>query len=457
MNYQAHTQIAHLKRYLKLFFSKERKGWLKILRFYNVYIPLGIVCTIGLAIYINPLPPTTAYLAIGQDGSSYQEISKNFKTYFNKNSINLELISTSGLSEGLKGLHNVDSKINASFLTVGVAGENDYPGLVSLGSVQFAPIWIFYKGAEIETNDPFMYFSTKKISIGSPGEVTNNLYRKLNLIGGHQTIKNILELPHKDGANALQQGKIDALFIVDGIQSETVKSLLKDSNIKVMNFPLADAYLKKLPFLQKLTIPKGSRSIEKVDPPHDITILASTTNLLVEKDMHRAIQWAFLLAAKENNRDSNAFFSSPGFFPKDIDRSFQLSPIAERFYKNGVPTIFSYMPIWVASLLDSMWIYILALIAVIFPVIRLIEAARLYPSEGLMNKTFINLRILDEAIVEATSKKEIDEILQEIQRCEENILVLYLYGKNSRFYFNLKNALAGVKRDAQAKLISLGI
>ncbi len=457
MNYQAHTQIAHLKRYLKLFFSKERKGWLKILRFYNVYIPLGIVCTIGLAIYINPLPPTTAYLAIGQDGSSYQEISKNFKTYFNKNSINLELISTSGLSEGLKGLHNVDSKINASFLTVGVAGENDYPGLVSLGSVQFAPIWIFYKGAEIETNDPFMYFSTKKISIGSPGEVTNNLYRKLNLIGGHQTIKNILELPHKDGANALQQGKIDALFIVDGIQSETVKSLLKDSNIKVMNFPLADAYLKKLPFLQKLTIPKGSRNIEKVEPPHDITILASTTNLLVEKDMHRAIQWAFLLAAKENNRDSNAFFSSPGFFPKDIDRSFQLSPIAERFYKNGVPTIFSYMPIWVASLLDSMWIYILALIAVIFPIIRLIEAARLYPSEGLMNKTFINLRILDEAIVEATSKKEVDEILQEIQRCEENILVLYLYGKNSRFYFNLKNALAGVKRDAQAKLISLGI
>ena len=115
------------------------------------------------------------------------------------------------------------------------------------------------------------------------------------------------------------------------------------------------------------------------------------------------------------------------------------------------------MPIWVASLLDSMWIYILALIAVIFPVIRLIEAARLYPSEGLMNKAFMNLRILDEAINKATSKKEIDEILQEIQRCEENILVLYLYGKNSRFYFNLKNALAGVKRDAQARLISLGI
>ena len=121
MHYQAPTQIAHLKRYLKLFFSRERKGWLKILRFYNVYIPLGIVCIIGLAIYINPLPPTTAYLAVGQDGSSYQEISKNFKTFFNKNNVDLELISTSGLGEGLKGLHDVKSKINASFLTVGFA------------------------------------------------------------------------------------------------------------------------------------------------------------------------------------------------------------------------------------------------------------------------------------------------------------------------------------------------
>ena len=222
-----------------------------------------------------------------------------------------------------------------------------------------------------------------------------------------------------------------------------------------MNFSLADAYIKKLPLLQKLTIPKGSRSIEKVEPPHDITILASTTNLLVEKDTHRAIQWAFLLAAKENNRDSNAFFSSPDFFPKDIDRSFPLSPIAERFYKNGVPSIFSYMPIWVASLLDSMWIYIFAFFALIIPALKLMEGARLYPSEELMNKTFINLRVLDEAISGATSKQEVEEVLKAAQECEDNIASLYIYGKNSRFYFNLRNALSGIKRDAQAKLGSL--
>ncbi|QWD86070.1 hypothetical protein AOC19_04215 [Polynucleobacter asymbioticus] len=444
--------MEYLKRYLRLFFQKEKKSWLKVLFFFNIYIPLGILCLIGLAIYINPLPPKTAYLAIGQGGSSYERISNNFEDFFKKQKIKLELIPTKGLGDGLKGLDTNDSEINASFLTVGYTSGKDYPNLVSLGSVQFAPIWIFYKGPEISANDPFQYFSNKKISIGLPGEATNTLYRKLYQISESGPIRNVLEISHKDGALALEEGKIDALFIVDGIQSETVKGLLKNTNIKIMNFPLADAYIKKLPYLQKLIVPKGSRSIEKVQPPQDITILASTTNLLIEKDTHRAIQWAFLLAAKESNRDSNAFFSSPDFFPRDVDRSFPLSPIAERFYKNGVPTIFSYMPIWVASLLDSIWVYIFAFFALIIPAIKLIEEARLYPSKGLMNKMFINLRVLDEAIIEAKTRQELEEILKMAHEYEQNITGLYVYGENSRFYFNLKNAVAGIKRDAQQKL-----
>ena len=222
-----------------------------------------------------------------------------------------------------------------------------------------------------------------------------------------------------------------------------------------MSFPLADAYIKQLPFLQKLVIPRGSRSIAKVEPPQDITILASTTNLLVEKNTHPAIQWAFLLAARENNRDADAFFSSPNLFPKDIDRSFELSPVARHFFENGVPSIFSYMPIWIASLIDSIWIYILACFALIFPALRWVENTRLYPSEVLMNKTFINLRILNDSIAGATTKEEIEHALTTTKEFEKMIDGLYLYGKNARFHFNLRNALAGLNRDAQARLEQL--
>lgn len=457
MKYDAHTQLSHIKRYFQIFFKKEKEGWIKSLFFYNIYIPLLVLGIIGLAIYINPLPPKTAYLAIGQDGSSYQDIAKSYQTFFRKNNIDLELVSTNGLAHGLDGLYATDSKINASFLTVGTASHENYPGLVSLGSVQYAPIWIFYKGTEINANDPFQYLLNRKVSIGSPDSATNIMFRKLSEVSlkPSQNMKSIYELPHKDGATALRQGKIDALFIVDSIESDTVEELMIDPDIKIMNFPLADAYIKKFPFLEKLMIPKGSRNIETVNPAQDTTILASTTNLLVEKETHRAIQWAFLLAAKDSNRYTGDFFSTPHHFPRDVDQSFPLSPIAEYFYQNGASSIFSYMPIWIASLLDSMWIYILASITLIYPSIRLVQLARLHPSEGLKNKTFINLRILDEAILRANTKDEVCELLKILDIYEESIYENYLYGNNSMFYFNQKNAVSIVKASANSQLLKI--
>ena len=455
--YNTNTQIAHLKQYFGLFFQRERKGWIKTLFFYNIYIPLLLVAIIGLAIYINPLPPKTAYLAIGQGGSSYQDIAKSYQSYFKKNNIDLELVATKGLSQGLEGLNAIDSKINASFVTVGVANQEQYPSLVSLGSVQYAPIWIFYKGPEINTNDPFKYLLSKKFSIGSPGSATNDMFHKLNstILKSTQNTHKVYEMPHKEGADSLRKGVIDALFIVDSVQSDTVEQLIKDPSIKIMNFSLADAYMKKFPFLQKLTIPKGSRNIENVDPPQDITILASTTNLLIEKDIHQAIQWAFLLAAKDDNRHMGTFFSAPNYFPRDIDQSFPLSPVADNFYKNGVPSIFSYMPLWVASLLDSMWVYILAFVTLVYPSIKLIESARLHPSEGLMNKFFMNVRILDEALLKAKSKEEIEEILNILNSYECSLNDMYIYGKNARIYFNQKNAINSVKTTANFQLTKL--
>ena len=86
--YNAHTQLESIKQYFSLFFDRERKGWVKVIFFYNLYIPFILVVITGIAIYINPLPPKTAYLAIGQDGSSYQDIANSYKSFFKKNNIN---------------------------------------------------------------------------------------------------------------------------------------------------------------------------------------------------------------------------------------------------------------------------------------------------------------------------------------------------------------------------------
>ena len=72
-----------------------------------------------------------------------------------------------------------------------------------------------------------------------------------------------------------------------------------------------------------------------------------------------------------------------------------------------------------------------------------------------MNEMFVNLRELDEAITQATTSEQIAIILDALKTYENEISDTWLFEKNSRFYFNLRNAVAGIKRDAQAKLGAL--
>jgi hypothetical protein len=85
----------------------------------------------------------------------------------------------------------------------------------------------------------------------------------------------------------------------------------------------------------------------------------------------------------------------------------------------------------------------------------MIVAARLFPSEHLMNEMFIHLRELDEAILAAVSKDELPAIFETLNEYEKEIHTTWLFGKNARFYFNLKNALNAVKKDAATKLNDL--
>jgi TRAP-type uncharacterized transport system substrate-binding protein len=457
MSYHVTTVWQYFKRYLQKFLSKELLGWTKTIRFFGLIGLILLIAIISLATYIKPFPPKTTYLATGQDGASYQKIGENFQTTFKKNAITLNLVPTSGLGEGLQGLDSKSSKVSASFLTAGTESPAKHPDLVSLGSIQYAPIWIFYKGETIQTTDPFEYFSSKKIAIGPAGNITNKIFRNLYQLNQQTppSEKNIAELPFGQAAQQLIAGKIDAVFIADDFRSETIQKLLADRNIKILNFTLADAYIKKLPFLQKLVIPRGSIHLDAIYPSEDITILASTTMLLVEKDMHPALQWAYLLAAQEYGRRTDAFFAKSEFFPKNLDQSFPLSPTATPFYAHGTPEVFSYLPQWLASLIENIWAYAIAFVVIIYPAYRMIIAARLFPSEHLMNEMFIHLRELDEAILTATSAGEFPLIFQTLKGYEHEINTTWLFGKNARFYFNLKNALSAVKRDADVKIKAL--
>lgn len=456
MKHEYENIVLNAKRYFNRYANREAFSWVRLIRYYAIVTPLIICGLVAIFIYVMPSTPKNAYLAVGQVGSSYTVLAKKFQNVFQEHGLKLEVIETGGLVGGLRDLNDPKSKVNASFLTSGSASVEDFPDLVSLGSIQYTPMWIFYRGKTLNIDDPMEYFAYKRVGIGSEESVSNKIFHKVLELNHKPSKANFAfsELPHIETAKMLQEGKLDAVFIVDSYRAPVVQLLLNDPNIKIMNINLADAYVKQFPFLEKLTIPKGALNIENVIPREEVTLLGTTTNLLIEKDTHPAIQWAFMLAASEVGRFTSDFFSKPGTFPKYVDLNFPLSPIAKRYYSQGMPTVFEYMPLWLASLVDHAWVVILAFLALIYPLYKWVMSMRSYPSKMFMYRLFINLRDLDEDVGKIQTKEDALIARKRLDYLANLNTRQWLSETEARFYFILKNALQSVQKQIDDKLAS---
>ena len=432
-----------IRNYARYDLKRELLAWRKISKFYRpVTIPL-LILVVAAFVYLMPSLRGENYLAIGQGGNLYEQMGDAYARYFSKHDLNLKVVNTSGLDSGLDQLDSDASHVNASFVTSGTSTADEHPDLVSLGTVEAAPLWLFYRGETVHPDDPFEYFKHRKIAIGGDGTATHRLFMTLMDLTNKGTADqpNFLHLPHTEAANRLRNGDIEAMFIVDGYRSPIIQSLLNDPSVKLMNFPLADAYVRKLPYLKKVTVPKAAIDVDSIRPAQDVTLLATSVNLLVEKDIHPATQWAYLMAAQDLNLKSERFFVSVGPYPAYEDKSFPLSPVAERFYKNGVPVFFEYLPLWLAALLDSVWVLQLAALLVILAISKKLIGVRSGASSKLLWKHFWELRYLEDLLRNANDPAATEEVLLGFQELESRVKDTWVQSQHIRHYYNLKRCI----------------
>lgn len=442
--------INYIRSYSRFDLKRESLAWLKIVKFYlPITIPVA-AAAIALFIYIKPIPLAKTYLAIGQGGGMYEQMASTYKAFFAARDLDLEPVKTEGLEAGLQQAHDDTSRIDSSFVISGTATAKQFPGLASLGSVEAAPLWLFYRGKPIHVDDPFEFFSQKKIAVGSQHTVTQRMFTTMMALSNPGTGErsNFLRLAHSDAASKLRNGEIDAMFIVDGFNSPLIQSLLNDPDIHLMDFTLADAYVRKLPYLQKVTIPKAAINLSETIPSQDITLLASSVNLLVEDTLHPAVQWAFLMAAQDSNLKTQHFFRNTGPYPAYQDKSFPLSPVAERFYKHGVPSFFSYLPLWLAALIDSFWVLLLAIFLIALPVIHKFSGLRSGASEKLLWKHFWELRHLEDLLENARTPIETAAIIKQLQALQSGVAHCWVGAAHMRHYYNLKRCVSSSLEDA---------
>ncbi|QLQ24200.1 MAG: TAXI family TRAP transporter solute-binding subunit [Dechloromonas sp.] len=360
-----------------------------------------LIAGIGFVIafqFVQPAPPNKIVITTGSDAGAYYAYAGRYAAILARNGITLEVRTSAGSLQNIERLENDEAQVG--FVQGGVIEPKGDPDddesdsqLLSLGSVFFEPVWVFYRGDR--RIDRLTDLKGKRIAIGQEGSGVRQLAQQLlraNDInpGGH-----LLPLSGLKAAEELQQGRIEAAFIIAAENAPVVQVLLRSPGVKVMSFAQADAYQRRFPFLTRLTLPQGVADLVRDYPPHDVTLLAPTANLVVRDDLHPALQSLLLQAATEVHGRAG-FFQRAGEFPAYKDRLLPLSPEAARYFKSGPPFLQRYLPFWLAVLIDRLIVLLIPVFALLIPLLKVAPAIYSWRVRSKVFRCYGELKYLEE-------------------------------------------------------------
>jgi TRAP transporter TAXI family solute receptor len=395
-----------------------------------IFVALLAALLWALTRYISPAPPRNVVMTTGAQDGAYHVFGERYKAYLQANGIELILKTSAGSVENLQRLEQVGT--HAGFVQGGLGllsidpnQDEESTPLRSLAVIGYEPLWVFAQDPALakQLAGSLQGLSGKRIAVGAEGSGTRKV--ALDLLKAYGiTAQNATLEPNSGMAatQALIDKKLDAIILISSPQAAAVKKLLDPGNAATLiNLTQAEGIARQLPYLSTVVLKAGSVDAVSQTPPQDITLLATTANLVVRQDTHPAIAYLLLEAARDAHKGAT-LLNRPAEFPNPRGTDFPLSDEATRYFKDGRPFLQRYMPFWLANALQRLLLILIPLAAIGIPVLKLIpellqfkEKNRLYRRYGQLLKmeTDIRSRQLNKEEIEA-ARNELNDIEQRI-------------------------------------------
>jgi len=334
---------------------------------------------------LDPAPPQQVVLATGPEQGAYAEFGRAYARVLAQHGIEVRLRSTDGSAENLRLLRDPRERVDLAFVQGGAsevlyAVDEDRSGvpLVSLGSLFYEPVWIFYRSAMRAGGagpTPLAQVSELgglRVNLGPAGSGARNLMLKL-LHANRVELSSmqVSELAPTAAVVALLEERLDAIVLVSAPESPLVQMLLITPGISLFEFAQAEAYARRFGFASHLRLPRGVVDLARDLPPRDVALVAATSTLAARESTHPAIMQLFVQAAREIH-GGPGWFARAGDFPRAESPELPLADEAARFYRSGPPLLQRYLPFWLANLVDRMWVVLVSIIAVLIPASRVV-------------------------------------------------------------------------------------
>ncbi len=353
---------------------------------------LCLVATVWLALwYFIPAPPTSITIAAGIKGGAFEHIANRYKERLARHHITLKFRFASA-GDSARLIADPKSDVSAAFLFGGLLTRETAPDIVSLGRIDAAPFWIFYRGPE--TLDRLSQLKGKRAYVTvATGDLVDRILAANGVKPGDMVVSPERGAPA--AAKLLQSGEVDVAILppID-LNAPSIQTMLRDPNIRLMNVSQAEAITRLFPSLNRLVLPQGVIDLEKNIPPSDVSLIGSTSAFVVRKDLHPELIYLLAQVLKEVH-SGGGVFQRPGEFPSINDPELPMAEEAVDYYKNGPSFLQRYLPFWMINYAKRIAAIVVTAIAIIIPLFTLtpklyawllnLRLARLYRRLRLVN------------------------------------------------------------------------
>jgi hypothetical protein len=291
--------------------------------------------------------------------------------------------------------------------------------VVSLGSLFYEPVWIFYRAESVPKLTALGQLRGKRVNIGARGSGTPGLF--MRLLAENQIERDELQRSlagETEAVVALLKGKLDAIVLVSAPEAPMVQMLLQTPGIRLFEFTNAEAYARRYRYLSPVILPRGVAHLALDVPNHDLQLIAATTSLVAREGAHPAIIELFVLAASRIH-SGPGWIARAGQFPSAAQNEFPLAKDAERFYRNGPPLLQRYLPFWLANLIDRMWVALFSIVAVLIPVSRMVPPLYRFRVRSRIFRWYRNLRLIEHQLEDRERTR--DELLASLDKLEARV------------------------------------
>ena len=342
--------------------------------------------------FVAPPPPKKIVMTTGSKTGTYYKIAQQYRTELAKEGVELEIISSSGSGENISRL--LDKKADLAFVQGGTG--NNEKSLFSLGSLYYEPLWVFLKKrSDVEK---ITDLSNRRIAIGKDGSGTRILAKQMLALNHvENAATQLLALSSIDAADALIKSNIDAAIMVASSDSKTIQQLLRNDQVRLLNLDRADAYIRLIPYLSKITLPQGIIDLANNFPAQTITLLAPTANLVITEDFNPALI-VLLLRAADTIHNKASIFAASGVFPSNQYTAYPINEVAERFYKVGPPFLMRYLPFWPAVFIDRMIVMLVPLLALLLPLGKIMPPLYRWRIRSKIYRWYKELQKVDDTV-----------------------------------------------------------